>query len=397
MSRARWIVGIGVLLAVAAVGACRLLLPERFAVNVPVRAALGWGISVPEGVFRERMRVPAGFEIEVFASGIPGARFLRFTPAGDLLVSQPGEGQILRVTRDADGDGRADAVLPLLGGLRRPHGLDLRGDWLYVGVGDGVIRVRFDSSSGRVSGEPEAVVRGLPDGGNHWTKTIRFGPDGLLYLTMGSSCNECEETDPHRAAMMRYRPDGSNEEIYATGLRNAVGFDWRPGTGALYATDNGRDLLGDDRPPCELNRIERGGFYGWPYVTGDGRLDPDLGDRAGARAAPARLPAHAFGAHVAPLGMTFYRGSGFPARYRGAAFVAQHGSWNRSRKSGYKVVALEWADDGTIRESDFVTGFERDEDVIGRPVDVTEGLDGALYVSDDFAGAIYRISYSGAS
>jgi glucose/arabinose dehydrogenase len=193
---------------------------------------------------------------------------------------------------------------------------------------------------------------------------------------------------------MRFAADGSDGEIYATGLRNAVGFDWHPETGQLWATDNGRDLLGDDFPPCEFNRVERGAFYGWPFANGNNVPDPDLGQGRGAEIARAIPPAVGFVAHTAPLGMTFYRGSAFPERYRGAAFVAQHGSWNRTTKSGYRVVLLEWVD-GQIRESDFATGWELDEDVIGRPVDLVEGPDGSLYVSDDYTGAIYRIVYTG--
>jgi glucose/arabinose dehydrogenase len=190
-------------------------------------------------------------------------------------------------------------------------------------------------------------------------------------------------------------PGGEGEgELFAIGLRNAVGFDFHPETGEIWATDNGRDLLGDDFPPCEFNRVVAGGDYGWPVANGDRVLDPDVGAGHEARAAASSPPEHGFVAHTAPLGMTFYRGDAFPERYRGAAFVAQHGSWNRSTKSGYRVVVLEWKD-GAIVESDFAVGFEKDEQVIGRPVDVAEGPDGALYVSDDYTGTIYRIAYTG--
>ena len=196
---------------------------------------------------------------------------------------------------------------------------------------------------------------------------------------------------------MRYRLDGSGEEIYATGLRNAVGFDWQPGTGDLYATDNGRDLLGDDFPPCELNRIVQGGFYGWPFANGDRVPDPDYGTGQAVSIARSIPPVHGFRAHNAPLGMTFVRGTRVPAQYRGAALVALHGSWNRTRKDGYKVVSLHWQPDGTILERDFLAGFLRDEDVIGRPVDIAEGPDGAFYISDDYAGAIYRVAFGEAA
>ena len=376
--------------------ACSVLLPERYAVNVPLRGFL-FGAEPPAvSEFERRMRVPEGFAIGVYAEGIRNARFLRFTSAGDLLVSSPRESTLFLVERDADGDGRADGVRPLLQDLNRPHGLDFRDGWLYIAETDAIKRVRFDAEQASTQGELETVVSGLPTGGNHWTRTLRFGPDGAMYVSLGSSCNVCIEKDPRRAAIVRYRPDGTGEELYATGLRNAVGFDWQPETGALYATDNGRDMLGDDLPPCELNHVERGGFYGWPYAHGNRVPDPSFGHGHKDRIAASIPPVHGFVAHTAPLGIRFYRGQSFPERYRGAAFVAQHGSWNRTRKSGYRVVLLEPdAATGGFRESDFVLGFEIDEDVIGRPVDVLDGPDGALYISDDYAGAIYRVSYVG--
>jgi mono/diheme cytochrome c family protein len=191
---------------------------------------------------------------------------------------------------------------------------------------------------------------------------------------------------------MRFDADGSGGEIYARGLRNSVGLDWAPWDGALYATDNGRDLLGDDFPPCELNRIEREGFYGWPYLNGANVLDPDLGHGRQAMQATAIAPAHGFGAHTAPLGMRFLRADdSWPERYRRSALVALHGSWNRSAPAGYAVVSLHWSDDGSIEEQPFLTGFEFDGDIIGRPVDVVQAPDGAVLVSDDYAGVIYRI------
>ncbi len=198
-----------------------------------------------------------------------------------------------------------------------------------------------------------------------------------------------------RSCVMRSTAVG--EEIYAAGLRNSVGFDWRPGTRELYATDNGRDLLGDDTPPCELNRIERGGFYGWPFAYGMNQADPDFGVGQPARIAASIPPVHAFGAHQAPLGIRFLRHESQPVDYRGAALVALHGSWNRSELSGYKVVSLHWDAEGKISQRDFFTGFQVGDDVIGRPVDVAEGPDGAIYVSDDYAAAIYRITRSDAS
>jgi glucose/arabinose dehydrogenase len=377
-----------------AFGACHWLVPERFAVNAPLgHLLLGRGVGAPPPeVLGARVRAAEGLAVGVFAEGIANARFLRFTPAGDLLVSQPREGAVLLLERDADGDGRSDGRRALLGGLDRPHGMDLHDGWLYVAESGAVGRVRFDAGARAVSGGFERVVTGLPAGGNHWTRTLRFGPDGWMYVSIGSSCNACEETDPRRAVIVRYRPDGSGEAVFATGLRNAVGLDWRPGTSELYATDNGRDLLGDDFPPCELDRVVEGGFYGWPYANGANVPDPELGRGREDRVRTAIPPVHGFRAHNAPLGIAFVRGAAAPAGLGGAALVALHGSWNRTRKDGYKVVSLHWKPDGGIEERDFLVGFERDGDVIGRPVDVAEGPDGAFYVSDDYAGAVYRVA-----
>lgn len=395
----RWLARIGIVLAVLAAGAffaCQLL-PERLAVNAPIMNSLfGWGSTPPESAaFGSRIRAADGYAVSLYAE-VPKARFLRPTPAGDLLVSVPREGSIVRLLRDADGDGLPDGRDVLLSGLDKPHGMDLHDGWLYIGEGSAIARVRFDAESGKTLGAVERIVTGLPEGGNHWTRTVRVGPDEHLYVTVGSSCNVCIEEDERRAAMLRFRLDGTEAEIHARGLRNAVGFDWRPGTDELFATDNGRDLLGDDEPPCELNRVVPDGDYGWPVASGDRRLDPDFGAGNEARAAASIPPAHGFGPHNAPLGIVFLRSNRQAEGYRGRALVALHGSWNRTRKDGYEVVSLRWADDGTVREEDFLTGFLVDDEVIGRPVDVAEAEDGTIFVSDDYAGAIYRVVRSDA-
>jgi glucose/arabinose dehydrogenase/cytochrome c553 len=355
----------------------------------------GLGLAAaPVDAVLARLVAPEGWRVELFAADLPNARFLRFTPGGDLLLSRPRDGRVVLLEPDRDGDGRSDGRRDVLTGLNRPHGMDLLDGWLYVAETDAVGRIRFDGRTGRTTGSFERVVTGLPGGGNHWTRTLRFGPDGWMYVSIGSSCNVCRESDPRRATIMRFHPDGTGGEIYASGLRNAVGFDWRPDDGELYATDNGRDLLGDDFPPCELDRVVKGGFYGWPVANGDRVPDPDFGNGAEARIAASIPPVHGFRAHNAPLGIAFLRGPDLPEEYRGAALVALHGSWNRTRKDGYEVVSLRWRSDGTIAESDFLTGFldRGDDEVFGRPVDVAEGPDGAVYVSDDYAGAVYRVS-----
>lgn len=388
-----------VVLGIALALACSLLLPDGMVVKGPILNSItGRSIEAPKPeIIERRFEVAPGFRVELFAEGIQNARFLRFSPGGSLVVSQPRLGRLLRVAGDQNGDGRSDGQQVLLEGLDRPHGFDFGDGLLFIGEGGAIARVATEESGPdtlRATSQPTRIVEGIPEGENHWTRTLRLGPNAMIYLTVGSSCNACLEQDPRRAAMLRYALDGSGEEIYAAGLRNSVGFDWRPGTHELYATDNGRDLLGDDVPPCELNRIERGGFYGWPYAYGTNQTDPDFGVGQPARIAGSIPPVHAFGAHQAPLGMTFLRSPDQPVDFRGAALVALHGSWNRSQLSGYKVVSLHWDADGKISEHDFLTGFQAGDDVIGRPVDVAEGPDGAIYVSDDYAAAIYRVTRS---
>jgi glucose/arabinose dehydrogenase len=393
----RKVVIVACLLLVGIIGSCGFLLPERFAVNAPIASMLFGSSSAPPSSdqIESRFRVPPGFSLSLYAEGLDHVRWLRVTPTGDLLASRPRAGDVVLVARDEDGDGRSDATLPLLADLNRPQGLELRDGWLYVAESDAIGRIRFDPETRSVSGDFDRIVSDLPGGGNHWSKTLGFGPDGLLYLSIGSSCNVCIEDDARRAAMHRYRPDGTGAEVVATGLRNSVGFDWQPGTNRLYATDNGRDLLGNDFPPCELNQIEMGGFYGWPIANGNRVPDPDLGSGQEERIRGSTPPVHSFRAHNAPLGISFIRGTRVPDSLRSAALVALHGSWNRTIKDGYKVVSLAWSSDGSIREADFLSGFERDGDVVGRPVHVVEGPDGAFYISDDYANAIWRVAYDG--
>ncbi|MED5262792.1 MAG: PQQ-dependent sugar dehydrogenase [Myxococcota bacterium] len=372
---------------------CNAVLPEEYAINIPMGALLGWGIEPPPpDEIDTRFEAPHGLGVSLYAEGLPNARILRFTPAGDLLVSTPRSGAVVVLERPASAGGRPAGRRTLIEGLNRPHGIEIHDGWLYIAETDAVGRIRFDVATGTVEGEFERVLEGLPGGGNHWSRTLRAGPDGKFYVSIGSSCNVCIEEDPRRSTILRFDPDGDNPEILATGLRNSVGFDWRPEDGQLYATDNGRDLLGDDFPPEELNLIVEGGFYGWPSANGNRVPDPDFGANRESEIAASIPPAYSFPAHNAPLGITFIRSPTAPAMLRGAALVALHGSWNRTTKDGYKVVSLHWDDAGRISQRDFLTGYLSDDTVIGRPVDVAEGPDGAIYISDDYAGAIWRVA-----
>jgi glucose/arabinose dehydrogenase len=336
-----------------------------------------------------RITLPPGLRLAVFASGLGSPRFMAWSAGGDLLVSVPRRGHVVGL-RDGARSGRADRMWVVAEGLDLPHGLAFRDPrTLYVAETGRVVRYRYDPATG-VASSPEVVVPNLPVGGSHFTRTIAFGPDGKLYVSIGSSCNACIERDPRRAAVVRYNADGSGERLFAQGLRNAVGitFDER---GRLWGVVNGRDWLGDEFPPEILVQIKDGRHYGWPHCNGRRIPDPDLG-RPGF-CETVELPDFEMQAHSAPLGLTFYTGHTFPAEYRGDLFIGFHGSWNRSMKTGYKVVRVRMRDGRPTAIEDFATGWLVGDRVWGRPVDVSVGPDGALYVSDDSAGLIYRITY----
>lgn len=337
---------------------------------------------------KAQLKLVDGWHINTYAADIANARFMRLSANGDLLVSQPREGRVIALKADHDGDGVADGRHIVIEGLNRPHGLEIHNGYLYIGESNAIGKVAFDEATSEPAGDLEYLIKNLGDEG-HWTKTVRISADGWLYFNSGSSCNVCIEEDALRASMLRMRLDGTDLQTVAQGLRNSVGFDWAPWDGALYATDNGRDMLGDDYPPCELNKIEQGRFYGWPYLNGKNKADPDLGSQLPSTLIDAVVPSFEFAAHNAPLGMTFLRHQHSPVKQ---ALVALHGSWNRSTADGYKVVRLSWNDDGQISGENFVSGFVKDGEVLGRPVDVIEGRNGDVFISDDYTGVIYRLS-----
>ena len=362
--------------------------------------ALGFGGSVmprSEAVTEDTgIRLPPGFRIGVFAHRLAGARFMTLDPTGTVLLTVPSAGRVVALP-DADGDGRADAIVTVVKGLDHPHGLAFRDGALHVAEVGRVLRFDYDAAR-RLASNLSVVVPDLPPGGSHWTRTIAFDRAGALLISVGSSCNVCREADGRRGAVLRHDADGRNGRIFASGLRNAVGLAVHPASGALWATVNERDWRGDDLPPDLVTEVRDGAFYGWPdcfTVAGRPRADPDSPRAECGRVTP---PSVEIQAHSAPLGLAFYTGRQFPAEYHGDLFVAYHGSWNRRVPTGYKVVRVRFRDgrpEGPVE--DFATGWSRDGVVIGRPVDVLVARDGALLVSDDAGGRVWRISVGGPS
>ena len=338
--------------------------------------------------------VPAGFRISVFASELAGARLMTVSPEGVLLVARRRTHEVVALP-DKDGDGRAGPHV-ILSGMTNAHSLAFHGGYLYIATTPAVMRVRW--ADGGPVGEAERFVE-LPSStpAVHTSRTIGFGKDGRLYVSIGSSCDVCVEADARRTTIQVYNPDGSSAGPYAIGLRNANGFDWNPATGRLWAGDNGQDASGADFPPDEINLIEAGKHYGFPFFVGKNVANkaPALGDaKPNVTAAAAVPPALALPAHVASTDLRFYTGTQFPAPYRNAMFLTLHGSTAIPEKVGYKVVRIVMKDGRPVGFEDFVSGFVKAGVVSGRPAGLATGADGALYVSDDNRGFIYRIAFA---
>ena len=366
-------------------------------------------------------QVPPGFKIELFADGLSGPRIIRTAPNGDVFVAETRAGRI-RILRAADGASKPQASEIYASGLNRPFGIAFfpggnNPQWIYVANTDGVVRFPYRSGDLKASGSPETIVANLPHGG-HSTRDIAFTLDNQrMLVSVGSYGNDGEglgrppggleswsheralgaawgyETD--RAAVLAFDPDGKNRKVFATGIRNCVGLAIQPRSGAPWCSTNERDGLGDNLVPDYVTRVRENAFYGWPWFYIGGNEDPshagerpDLKDKV-------TVPDVLLQAHSASLGLTFYEGTSFPAEYRGDAFAAEHGSWNRSRRTGYKVVRIRLKDGVPTGEyEDFVTGFVvNDSDVWGRPVGVAVARDGALLVSEDGNGTIWRVSH----
>lgn len=335
------------------------------------------------------VKLPPGFTLEVYADNVPFARSMALGPKGTLFVGSR-KGPLYAIS-GTPGSGTKPTVRMIAEKLNQPNGVAFRDGALYVAE---VSRVtRYDGIEESLDKVPAAkVVRDdFPRDGHHGWKYIAFGPDGKLYVPIGAPCNVCDQ--PNYAVITRMNPDGSDREIFARGIRNTVGFTWHPTTGALWFTDNGRDHLGDDAPPCELNVAPRPGLdFGFPYCHGRDIKDPEFGKLG--ECGKMTLPVQLLGAHVAPLAVKFYTGNAFPERYRNLVFIAEHGSWNRSEKSGYRITTVKLDGDKAVRYEPFATGFNRGNEVYGRPVDLLLLDDGSFLISDDQAGAIYRLSYA---
>lgn len=337
--------------------------------------------------------LPDGFTINVFAEGLNGPRFIHFDAQGRLFVAERGADQVV-ILIDEDGDGVADTKRIFAADLNSPHSLVFRSGAWYVGLPNGIVRL-IDQDGDDLVDERTTLIDDYPTRG-HNTRTVEFLPDGRMLVSVGSSCNVCEEDDPRRASVLIYESgEGGGERIFASGLRNAVGLSIHPQTGQLWATNNGRDLMGDDLPPDNIYLIHEGANYGWPSCHSGVIEDPRFGTPGACE--DVVQPVVDLQAHSAPLGLVFYTGDTFPEEYRGDLFVAYHGSWNRSIPTGYKVVRLPF--DGTEAGAavvDFATGWleEGNEKVTGRPVGLAVGHDGALYISDDEGGFIYRVQYT---
>lgn len=358
----------------------------------------------------QRLRVPPGFAVTVFAQPQGNTRIMAVHEDGTVYVTRQTQGDVL-LLRDRDGDGRAEEVRTVATGLDLVHGITIHDNRVYL-IAPTMVWVAALATDGALA-TPRLMIRDLPDGGQHRARTIAVGPDRRLYMGVGSTCNACDETNPENATILRSQLDGSERMIFAHGLRHTIGFGWHPHTGEMWGMDMGSDWRGNNIPPEELNQIVAGGNYGWPFCYGDRRVDRRLnvtppGTTREAYCATTLPPALTYTAHSAPIGLTFYTADQFPRSYHGDAFVTLRGSWNRTPPSGYKVVRLRFEEGKPVALDDFLSGFLLGPDDLpdrardpgmtyqfARLAGVAVAHDGALLVADDSNGVIYRVAYTG--
>jgi glucose/arabinose dehydrogenase len=405
-------------------GVRRLIRPGDLPAPYATRSSTNFG-SIAKRPADAQLKVPPGFAARLFASGLDEPRIIRAAPNGDIFVAESGAGRI-RVLRPTDkGDGVKQMEV-FAAGLHAPFGIAFypagpNPEWVYVANTDQVVRFAYRAGDMRARGRAEIIVPSIPGGRGHWTRDVAFSLDGKrMFVSVGSSSNDAEgmrkldpaaiqkfeaehavgamwDVETDRANVLVFDPDGKNRRVLATGIRNCVGLAVQPGSGELWCSTNERDGLGDDLPPDYVTRVREGGFYGWPwYYIGDNEDPRHKGERPDLKG-KAIVPDVLIQAHSASLGVTFYTGNQFPAEYQGSAFAAEHGSWNRSKRTGYKVIRIIVRDGVPTGEyEDFVIGFvTSDTSVWGRPVGVTVAKDGSLLVSEDANGTIWRVTYEG--
>lgn len=361
-------------------------------VNPPIKNPLASDTDLPI----DSLQLPDGYRIDVFAEGLTNARSMDYSPNGTLFVGTRGEGKVYAL-RDLDGDYRADTTFLLAEDLNMPNGVAFRDGDLYVAEVSRILKFTDIENKLAEPGPPEVIYDEFPTEKHHGWKFISFGPDGKLYVPVGAPCNICESEDEVFASITRMNPDGTDLEVVQHGVRNTVGFTWHPEDQKLWFTDNGRDMLGDDIPACELNHATADGqHFGYPYCHQGDLPDEEFGE--GKDCANYVAPTQNLGAHVAPLGLEFYQAGMFPTASQSSILIAEHGSWNRSKKSGYRIMQVTLDEQQrAISYKPFITGWldEKEDDAWGRPVDLEYLPDGSLLISDDFADAIYRVTYEG--
>lgn len=341
----------------------------------------------------DKIKLPKGFRISVYAE-VPNARSMCWGEKGTLFVGNRSENSVYAVT-DENRDGKAEKVFKIASGLNTPNGVAFRNGSLFIAEINRILRIDNIEQTLASPSAPVVVYDGYPTDGHHGWKFIAFGPDGKLYVPVGAPCNVCERDNPVYSSITRINPDGTGKEVYAGGIRNTVGFSWHPDTGELWFTENGRDMMGDNMPGDELNIAPKPGMhFGFPYCHQGNTPDPEFGK--GKTCNDFTPPAKVLDPHVAALGMRFYTGNRFPEEYRKQIFIAEHGSWNRSTPLGYRVMLVKINGNNVTSYAPFAEGWlQQNGKVLGRPVDIEITKDGAMLVSDDYSGVIYRIEYEG--
>lgn len=346
-------------------------------------------------VLLETIDVPPSFKLDVFATGLENPRSLALGGKGTIFVgTRRNEDDFIYAIRDENKDWKPDTIIQISKGLNwDPMGVAILGEDLYVGEIDRIVKYRNIEKRLYDVPEPELIFNYPPEK-KHGHKYIRFGPDDRLYVPVGAPCNNCLEENPIFASITRMNPDGSGYEVFANGVRNSRGYDWHPDTKELWFSDNGRDLMGDDIPPCEVNRAPKAGMhFGYPFCHGRDIADPEFGSkRPCSDFTPTTFD---LVAHAAPVSLKFYTGTMFPEKYRNQILVSEHGSWNRSKKQGYRIMLLTLDGNEVVSYEPFIYGWlnEEQDDAWGRPVDILQMPDGSLLISDDYSGTIYRVSY----